>query len=534
MTLELDKATDTISEIEPDMYQTHILSGKLVSFRYLAGAVRRRRKLWIAIALIGLVVGAGFHAVVPRNYTANATLYMAHAPGTDEAVGMGNDLALLGNTAVARSAIKLLHEPSLNPVKFLGKAPGNSISDNVLVVTINAPSYSEAVRRVNAVTTAYLAFRAQQYNAQDDSIVKGLNRQLASLQSQVSELTNSIENSGSGSQSLTQLVDQRSQDGTEITSLQETEQQDQLATLSVVQATRVLSAGTIVYKSSVKLFLINSVSGLGVGLAIGLGLVVLQALVSDRVRRREDVARLVGASVEVSAAPVRRPRSSRRLPSGARDNTPQFGWLVASPYPELSPVVRYLKYLVANGPRRDCLVVAVDDVHLPAVALVAAAASLAAQNKKVVLVDLTPGRVFESMFVSNGTQVQRVQIAPNLSITLFIPSRDLGPEDDRAAWQLSAERWQASDAVLALATVDIARGAGHLRNWDQAIVTVTAGLSTPQRISGTAELLRASGVAVVSSILFDADADDESVGLAEVGATWRTRPLGDVPSSPAW
>jgi capsular polysaccharide biosynthesis protein len=533
MTLELDQTIDTLPEIERDNYQTQVLSGKLVSFRYLAAALRRRKRVWIAVALIGLVFGTAFHVVVPRSYTAYSTLYLAHAPGTDDAVGMGNDLALLNNTAVAHRAIKLLREPSLDPAKFLGKAPGKSISDNVMVVTMHGPSYAEAVRRVNAVTTAYLAFRVLQYNAQDDAIVKGLNKQTATLQSQVNGLTNSINSPNTGSDQLTQLVQQRSQDNTEIANLQQTVQGDQLATVSIVQATRILTSGTSVYHSTVKLFVVDSLTGLGVGLVIGAGIVVLSALVSDRVRRREDVATLTGASVEVSAGPIRHPRSNSD--TLGRRRSPQLGELIADPYPELRPVVRYLVSQIGDGSQRGLLTVAVDDVHLPAVALAATAVKLVAANKKVVLVDLTAEHVFEPLLKQKGKPVQRVELARNAAVTLFVPPRDLGPEDDRAAWELSAERWQRSHVVLALATVDVARGAWHLRNWDRAILTVTAGRSSPQRISGTAELLRASGVAVVSSILLDADQNDESVGLADVGDPWRARPLaGTATQPPAW
>jgi capsular polysaccharide biosynthesis protein len=508
MTLGLD-ATDTLPEIGSGFDQVHVLSGKLIGIRYLVRAVQRRKRLWMAMALVGLLLGAGFHTVVPRKYTAYATLYLAHAPGTDDAVGMGNDLALLNNTSVARQAIKVLHEPSLDPTKFLGKLPGVSVSANVLTISMNGPSYSEAVRRANAVTSGYLTFRAHQYNAQDDAIVSGLNKQVGSLREQANKLTDTIDGSGLSSQQLTQLVDQRSQDGTEIANLQQTIQQDQLNALSVVNASRVLTSGTAVFTSSKKILIINGLSGLGCGLIIGLGFVVLQALVSDRVRTREDVATLLGASVEVSAPPLRSSwLDELRSRLGLRPN--RNGRASHRPGPHVRPVFRYLRARLGADNRRSLLTVAVDDATLPAISLAAVAGSLAADNA-VVLVDLTAERVFQSMFSCNGERINRVQIGSN-AITLFVPS-DLGPEDERAAWELSAERWPQADVVLALATVDISRGAWHLRSWTKAVVTVTAGRSTPQRISATAELLRASGVAVASAVLFDADPGDESVGL---------------------
>lgn len=533
MTLELDQPIDTI-QIAPVADQTLVLSGKLVSFRYLGGALRRRRRFWLALGLVGLVIGGAFHVVVPRKYSATATLYLAHAPGTDDAVGISNDLALVNNSAVAQKAIATLDEPSLNPATFLGKTPAKSVSDNVIIITMEGPSYTEAVNRVNAVTSAYLSFRSEQYTAQNNSIVDELNKEIGVLQSQVTGLSGSINNADLSSDQLSQLVAERSQDQTEITNLQQTQQTDQLGMVAAIRGSRVLTPGTAVYHSTVKLYAVDALAGLGAGLVIGVALVSLQALLSDRVRRREDLASLVGAPVEVSTVPIRRSRLSR-MRSVTNGGPAEFSAVVQHPDPELAPLIRYFGGLVSGDGPRSLLVVAVDDLNLPSVALSAVAASSAAAGKKVVLVDLTADRVFEPLTDPAGKPVQRVEIVPNVSITLFVPARDLGPEDDRAAWELSAERWQRSDVILALATVDIGRGAGHLRNWDKAVVSATTGYSTPQRISGTAELLRASGVAVASAVLLSADADDDSVGRGQTANPWTASPLGDVVSiPPSW
>jgi len=525
MTLDLEQPIATLPETAPERYRAYVLSGKLVSFRYLLSWLRRRRRVWIAAAIGGLIIGSAFHLVVPRQYDATATIYLAHAPGTNDLVEIGNDLALLNNTAVARKAIAILNEPSLDPLKFLGKSPGKALSDNVVSVSLSGPSYQEAVRRVNAVTTGYLAFRARQFNAQDEAILHGLDQQIGTLQSQVSALTTSINAASTGSDELTQLVTQRLQDGTEIENLQQTAEVDRLNTLSIVQASRVLTSGTPVSKSWFKVAAVDGLTGLGVGLALGLGIVLIQALVSDRVRRREDVSVLTGAPVDVSASPVRQ-RERRSL---SKKRTLASSVMFAQrPNPELLPVVRYLMSQVRKRMREGLLVVAMDRVDLIALALNEVAASLAREHKRVVLIDLTDNRIFESFYQCAGAAVQRVKIRPDVSITLFSPQRDLGPEDDRAAWELSANRWRKSDVVLALATIDIGRGASHLRQWNEAVLSVTAGCSTPQRISTIAELLRASGVLPISSILFEADSEDESLGLAFLAGSAASSPTSDM------
>ena len=97
--------------------------GSLVFASYL-GALRRRRKIWLSFAALGFVVGLGYHVIVPRSYSAHATLYLAQAPGTDPAAGMANDIALLQTPVVGHLAAHLLGEPSLSPSALLGKAPG--------------------------------------------------------------------------------------------------------------------------------------------------------------------------------------------------------------------------------------------------------------------------------------------------------------------------------------------------------------------------------------------------------------------------
>ena len=85
-----------------------VLVGRLVSLRYVLGALRRRRKIWLSLAALGLVIGLGYHLVVPRSYSAHATLYLAQAPGTDPTAGMANDVALLETIGVGQRAADLV------------------------------------------------------------------------------------------------------------------------------------------------------------------------------------------------------------------------------------------------------------------------------------------------------------------------------------------------------------------------------------------------------------------------------------------
>ena len=78
------------------------------------------------------------------------------------------------------------------------------------------------------------------------------------------------------------------------------------ATASEVKGSEVLDAAApIPPHSRLKHLLLYAAIGLIAGLALGLGIVVIRALVSDRLRRRDDVAHALGAPVKLSVGTVR-------------------------------------------------------------------------------------------------------------------------------------------------------------------------------------------------------------------------------------
>ena len=79
--------------------------------------------------------------------------------------------------------------------------------------------------------------------------------------------------------------------------------------------------------------------GLIIGLAVGLGIVILRALVSDRLRRRDDVAYALDAPVKLS---VRTLRARRRLRPG-----------LAGPPSGTDDMRRVVAHLHSAVPRRD-------------------------------------------------------------------------------------------------------------------------------------------------------------------------------------
>ena len=493
------------SESQPPV----VLVGRLVSLRFVLGALRRRRKVWLSLAALGLLVGLGYHLVVPRSYNAYAILYLAQAPGTDPAAGIANDMALLQTTAVGQRAVDLLGEHSLSPAKLLGKAPGEVESDNVIRLNVAGPTKDEAVRRANALATAFLNFRSEDLKQQATAADNALNKQISSLQRQISQLSATINGLGSQSQSrdLTTLVSEQSADTGELASLEQSVQQNQLASIAVATGSRIVTPGTLVPASTAKLFALSGMSGLIGGLVIGVAFVAVQAVVSDRVRRRDEVASLLGAPVELSLKPVRHPKMRSKA------------WIRRSALQPRGQVAAFSSYLrrrgVPQGDRITLLVIALDDLTVPAAALAGLAKRLADEGESVLAADLTSDGLLARRMKDLLTDGPSIPDRPGGNLQVFAPSPDEMSGVVESPW---VEARSGAHAVLALTTIDPGKGAWHLSWAKEAVVSVTAGCSSAKRVSSTAALLRAAGIAIRSGVLIGADAQDESIGLLQPDA----------------
>jgi capsular polysaccharide biosynthesis protein len=494
----------------------------MVSLRFLRSALRRRRRLWVGLALFGLVGGAAYHLVVPITYTATTTLFVADTPGANQTAASANDLAMLNSPSVGRRAAALLGEPSLSPSKLLGKAPGTAVSDNVIDVTISGSSPVQAEQRANAVAVAYLAFRAEAYQTQSDSVVQAAETQINQLQSKIQSLTAQIAAAGTNGQGPNGagLATQRAAATAQLIGLQQSVQTEKFDAITIAKGSKVITAATAGSTSRKKELIADGLMGLLVGLALGLAIVVLQAVLSDRLRRREDVAAVLGIPVALSIGPMGRRRLRlRRSPRS----------LAAAPDQGMLTLVRFLRsHLAGREGRPGEMVVAVDDPGIPAAALVALARTMAAAGKRVALMDATNDRAMARVLGLQGDGPRVVSFPGCAPITWHCVPRPWESERQGVDGRDRAALAEA-EVVLALATVDPSVGAWHLPTWgSEVVVTVTAGGATAQRIGSVAELLGAAGIAVASAALLNADPDDVSVGLPGPGDRPAHRSLGRV------
>jgi capsular polysaccharide biosynthesis protein len=494
-----------LSEVPPSEAPTLAVVGRLVSMRFLFSALRRKRALWLGMAALGLLIGLAYRVEVPSTYWASATLYLAQPAGTDPAIISANDVSMVSTAGVANAAIAKLGEPGLSQAKLLGKVPAKSNGANVLTISIAGPSAQEALRRTNAVAGAFLTFRSNQYNAQNDAVVKAADAQIAQLQAQVNQLNTQINGLAAGSAQATNLVDEQAALNGQISNLAGAIQQDNLATLGVSQGSRIITSATLGARSQTKTLVLDGLSGLAAGLGLGVIIVCLQAIISNRLRRREDVATLLGVPVAVSVGRVGRRRIVRR---------PSVRRLIRHPDANLRVLVAYFtRQLQAAEPPRTQLVVAVDDERVPSAALGALGTQLARQHVNAVLVDLTATRALAKALGDPKQSIQQVRVRGGYEFTLVVPPGP-GKLDQPSFAPRTISDVARADAIVVAAAVDPLFGAAHLRAWaSSAILTVTAGGSTAERLAGTAELLGAAGISVSAAVMTGVDPDDFSVGL---------------------
>ena len=128
-----------------------------------------------------------------------------------------------------------------------------------------------------------------------------------------------------------------------------------------------------------KLPVLYAVGGRLAGLALGMAIVIIRALVSDRLRRRDDVADALGAPVKLSVGVIRVGRGCLSRPRLAAAQGRNMQRIVALP----------ARCCAASAERTPALaIVAVDNTEVAALSTASLAASLAADGKHVVLADL--------------------------------------------------------------------------------------------------------------------------------------------------
>jgi capsular polysaccharide biosynthesis protein len=497
----------------------------LVSFGFIKASLKRRKRLWLTTAAAGFLLGCGFYVASPPGYQASTSVLLTAGPYENINTAANNDQAMAQTRTVAGLAVRELGLKE-SPDSFLATYKVAPLTERVMLITASAPSSSQAENNATAVASAFLKFRARQMQAEQNLVLASLNQQVSQAQQRLSSINSQISQLSSQAGSAAQLKSLQAQrtkaEGT-LYNLHQAALGNQTnngsATEAAVKGSVVLDQATLVAHSRLKPLVLDAVGGLVVGLLLGIVIVVIQAIVSDKLRRRDDVAQALGSPVRLSVGALPRRRwLPARGGSTARDS-------------EIQRIAAHMSRAVPGNARSTAAltIVAVDDLEVPASSLVALAESSARQGKQVVVADLSSGAPAARLLGAGDPGVHRVD-AHGAHLVVAVPERDdvapVGPFGGGAPAERSsfteavATACASANLLLTLTTLDPALGGEHLATWaTDAVAVVTAGRSSWTRIQAVGEMVRLSGIRLVSAVLVGADKTDESLGILRTPET---------------
>ncbi|TCC05625.1 Wzz/FepE/Etk N-terminal domain-containing protein [Kribbella soli] len=486
----------------------------LVTLRFLKDAVRRHAWLWITIAVLGLAGGTAIPFVMPPAAESSAKLLLTHREGDNLDTAMSTDASLVTTRAVAQLAIQKLNLTD-TPDELLKRYSATALTDRILQIDTKAKTSAEATALADTIATVYLVFRNQQIVEQ----AAPLRADLAAAAAAVKRAEAAVRAAGgdpSDTSAPTTTLTARLGQARDTQRYIEQQLLDQQVSGARMTSSRVLDQATPVLVSRRHTQIVATGSGLVVGLFLGIGFVVVRAMISDRLWRRQDVAHALGMPIRLSIGRprLRRRRTLRRL---------------RAPEPDLGPVVRHLGWNVTaeDGLTPALAVVSIDTTKDCARIVALLAQSFAEHGQRVLVADLTDTGDLAAMFgIRKPGTFDTEGTATDLPINVHRPASGTGAleglrlheDEDGDTDDEKALRavWAAADVVLVHATLSPALGAEYLGAWaPRAALVATAGRSNATTLHATGEMIRLAGLRVVTTVLLRADRTDDSLGQWE-------------------
>ncbi|MEU8945019.1 Wzz/FepE/Etk N-terminal domain-containing protein [Streptomyces sp. NPDC048489] len=286
----------------------------LLDLQALVVAVRRRRRLWGSMALLGLLVGAAVAVLMPTPPTAVAKVLVAHQEDqpNDPGTLIRTDVALLQTTRIADQALRSLDSRE-KPEDFMRDYTGVGLTNNLMQITVTADSDAEAVSRAKALADAFVADHVKRIQAAADAESKALLDQRDRMQTELAQVNKAIgkgtpESGPSTSANLESLFARRAELTSRITDFAQRAAEARVGTPQLVAGTQIVDAPRAVKHSLPKTAATDAAIGLVLGLVLGLAAAAVGTVVADRPVLRRDIAANLGASVIAEL-----PRRTRRL-----------------------------------------------------------------------------------------------------------------------------------------------------------------------------------------------------------------------------
>ncbi|MCX4431212.1 Wzz/FepE/Etk N-terminal domain-containing protein [Streptomyces mirabilis] len=286
----------------------------LIDLQGLVVAVRRRRRLWSAMALLGLLSGAAVAVLLPPAPAAVTKVLVAHQEDQPNDTGtlIRTDAQLLGTSRIAGQALRILKSPE-KPEDLMRDYRGTGLTNNLLQIEVTGKTDAEAVARAKALAEAFVADHAKRIQAIANANAKGLLDQRDRMQVELADVNKAIggrspDTDPKDAANLESLFARRAELTSQISDFGQRAEEARVGAPQLVAGTQIVDAPRAVPHSVPKAAVTNAVIGLVLGLFLGLALAAVGAVVADRPVLRRDIAANLGASVIAEL-----PRRSGRL-----------------------------------------------------------------------------------------------------------------------------------------------------------------------------------------------------------------------------
>lgn len=281
-------------------------------------AVRRKRRMWVTLALVGLLVGGALAVLMPTPPTAVTRILVVHEDDqpTDSGALILTDVTLLDTAQIAEAALEEVgsRQP---PEEFLEDYDVLGLTNNVLEVTVQASTSAEAVRRAQALADVFIADHVGRVKAAADSEAQAL----LSQRDQVQDELNTVNGQISGAEAAARAAQEQAEEGAEnpqaqpnaaaldslyarraeltsrVSDLSQQAEEAGIGAPRVAAGTKVVDAPRALPNAMVTTVAANCAIGLLLGLIAGWALAAVTGVVKDKPVLRKDIAANLGASV---------------------------------------------------------------------------------------------------------------------------------------------------------------------------------------------------------------------------------------------
>ena len=159
----------------------------LVDLGFLKAAIWRSARFLLVMAAVGLLGGFGYYVKSPQSYQASASVLITLSPYENNLTAPADNPAIAQTSAVAELAVQKLGLQE-SASSFLKTYTAASDIDRLLTITASAPSPNQAVLYASAVGNAFLKFRADDLQEQNNLALQSLNVQVDQAKQRVNSI----------------------------------------------------------------------------------------------------------------------------------------------------------------------------------------------------------------------------------------------------------------------------------------------------------------------------------------------------------